>query len=260
MFESFKTPIRKVISRIIEADAINISTGILHQKTFLQFKNCCEGKEVVVCGAGPSLQQYIPIQGAVHIAVNRAFLYDKIDFDYVFSQDFEGLYMVQQELADYRPGQCVKLLGTQYGIPQKEIPESFAIKCKALRFNTDLHIYGDGYKSKFVRDIDRQPLGNMPNVGLSAMQFALFMNPDRIYIVGCDMSGGHFVNINQSDKEVNKMNKKLEKTWFENYERLLVKWKELKDFAGRFYPETEIVSINPVGLKNIFLDIYQNRE
>ena len=56
------------------------------------------------------------------------------------------------------------------------------------------------------------------------------------------------------------MNKKLEKTWFENYERLLVKWKELKDFAGRFYPETEIVSINPVGLKNIFLDIYQNRE
>ncbi len=220
-------------------------------------QNICEGKEIVVCGAGPSLQKYQPIEGAIHIAVNRAFMYEKVDFDYIFSQDYEGLYMVRNELINYRPDNCVKLLGTQYGLPEKEIPESLVIKCKARRFITDSYIYGDGFKSKFIRDIDRLPIGNMPNVGLSVMQLALFMNPVRIYIVGCDISGGHFCNPNMSEKEIKDMNKMLDKTWSENHQRLLDKWKELKDFAKIYYPDTELVSINPVGLKGIFRDIYQ---
>ena len=34
-------------------------------------------------------------------------------------------------------------------------------------------------------------------------------------------------------------------------------WKKLNFFANRYYPDTEIISINPVGLKGIFKDIYQ---
>jgi hypothetical protein len=257
MFNFIKDPIRKIVTRIIEADSINVSTCFLHQQTFSDLKNICKGKEIVVCGAGPSLQKYQPIEGAVHIAVNRAFTYEKVEFDYIFSQDYDGLRMVQNELINYRPGKCIKLLGTQYGSPKKEIPESLVIKCGARRFNTDTYIYADGYKSRFIRDIDRMPIGNMPNVGLSVMQLALFMNPSRIYIVGCDMSGGHFSNPNMSEKEIKEMNQTLDKTWSENHQRLIDKWKELRDFTKIYYPDTELVSINPVGLKGMFRDIYQ---
>ena len=34
-------------------------------------------------------------------------------------------------------------------------------------------------------------------------------------------------------------------------------WHQLKRFAQVFYPNTEIISINPVGLKGIFKDEYQ---
>ena len=34
-------------------------------------------------------------------------------------------------------------------------------------------------------------------------------------------------------------------------------WYQLKKFARVFYPDTEIISINPVGLKGIFKDEYK---
>ena len=77
------------------------------------------------------------------------------------------------------------------------------------------------------------------------MQFALFTNPKRIYIVGCDCSSGYF---NEETKEI-KPNKMLVKSW-----------KELKKFVEIYYPETEIISVNPVGLKGLFKDLYQDGE
>ena len=37
--------------------------------------------------------------------------------------------------------------------------------------------------------------------------------------------------------------------WIEGYEKL-------KTFARRYYPDTELVSVNPVGLKGVFNDVY----
>ena len=34
-------------------------------------------------------------------------------------------------------------------------------------------------------------------------------------------------------------------------------WLKLKKFAKTYYPDTEIISVNPVGLKGIFKDVYQ---
>ena len=34
-------------------------------------------------------------------------------------------------------------------------------------------------------------------------------------------------------------------------------WKELQKFAQTYYPETEIISVNPVGLRGIFTDLDQ---
>ena len=35
-----------------------------------------------------------------------------------------------------------------------------------------------------------------------------------------------------------------------------VSYARLKTFADQYYPDTEIISINPVGLKGLFKDIY----
>lgn len=237
----------------------NISTALLHQKTFLPYKNYCHGeKAIVVCGAGPTLQEYQPIEGAVHIALNRAFLYPKVAFDFVFAQDFDGIKMVQQELIEYRGNSCVKLLGKSNGGP-KEIPESLVLKCNALRFATDAYMIQSGWWSQFVLDIDSRPIGNMPNVGLSVMQFALYMNPSKIYLVGCDMSGGHFTNRNQAIEEIETEKQELEERWGKQ-EKLIAKWKECKEFASKYYPDTQIISVNPVGLKGVFKDWYQKEE
>lgn len=239
-----------------EKNAMSVSAAMLNHETFAALRNLCAGKDVVVCGAGPTLQKYQPIEGAIHIALNRAFLYDKVQFDYVFAQDWDGIKMVQQELIDYKGNNCVKLLARNFS-GAKSIPESYAIKCKAKQFVTDDYLFHNGYLSKFVNDIDSRCIGGMPNVGMSSMQFALFLNPKRLYIVGCDMSGVHFVNKNQTDKEKAAEKKELEENWKNNMKPLLAKWEEFKVFTKTFYPETEIISVNPVGLKGMFTDLYQ---
>lgn len=114
----------------------------------------------------------------------------------------------------------------------------------------------DIWKSHFVCDIDRMAIANMPNIALSAMQIVLFTNPKRIYLVGCDASAGHFVqpdSLNQCRVDKQEKDSKMAVS----SDRTIEKWKELKVFASTFYPDVEIVSINPVGLKGIFVDRYQ---
>ena len=237
-----------------------ISTAQLHRETFLPYKNYCQGiREVVVCGAGPTLNDYQPIPDAIHIAVNRAFLYEKVDFDFIFAQDFAGIRMVQEELVDYRRGECVKFLGTQ-GMKEKKIPESLIIRACALKFDTDWYIPGSGVGGQLTVDLDSKPVCNMYNVGQSVMQLALYMNPSRIYVVGCDMSGNHFATGNQTPEEIKKQEKLMQETWEKKREQLLARWKEIKEFAEVYYPDTEIVSVNPVGLKGMFRDIYQHQQ
>ena len=236
-----------------------IDTAILHKETFLPYKNLCKGeKDVVVCGAGPTLNNYKPIDGAIHIAVNRAFLYDKVNFDFIFAQDYEGINMVVDQLINYRKDNCVKFLGTQpMSDSKKVIPESLIIKAGAKKFNTDWFIPDGPINGELVVDIDKKPLCNMYNVGQSVMQLALYFNPRRIYIVGCDMSGNHFARGNQTDAQVEEQRKIMENRWTTRKKELLRRWSEIKEFAKIYYPDTEIISVNPIGLKGMFKDLYQ---
>lgn len=249
-----------LFKRYAYLDSELIETAFLHKETFLPYKNYCNGeKDVVVCGAGPTLNKYKPIEGAIHIAVNRAFLYDKVSFDFIFAQDYEGINMVEEQLINYRRDNCVKFLGTQpIGNSKKVIPESLIIKAGAKKFNTDWFIPDGPTKGKLIVDIDKKPLCNMYNVGQSVMQLALYFNPRRIYIVGCDMSGNHFARGNQTDEQVETQRKIVEHTWATKTKELLRRWSEIKEFAKIYYPDTEIISVNPVGLKGMFKDLYQD--
>lgn len=243
--------------RMFEINSRLLATAKLHENTFLPYKNYCGGvKDIVMCGAGPTLNDFKPIDDAVYIAVNRAFLFDKVKFDFIFAQDYEGINMVLEQLLDYQGNNCVKFLGTQK-VSKKIIPESYILKCNAKKFDTDWYIYEDGCKGKLVLDLESRPLCNMMNVGQSVMQLCLYMNPRRIYIVGCDMSGNHFSRGNQTEEEEKQQGILLEKTFQSKQKDLIKRWKEIRDFASLYYPDTEIISVNPVGLKGIFRDLYQ---
>jgi hypothetical protein len=69
------------------------------------------------------------------------------------------------------------------------------------------------------------------------MQFILYTHPEQIFLLGCDCSlNGHFYDQKQS-LEVGPV--------IEN-------WKRLKRFAQTYYPDTRIISVNPIGLKGVF--------
>lgn len=238
-----------------------ISGAFINHETFSPFKNFCKNKELVVCGAGPSLKDYVPIKDAVHIALNRAFLFDKVDFDFIYAQDFNGIKMIQDELAAYRPEACAKFFGTQddrnLPVYQSNIPFHLVEKCNARLFVTNYFAIDNLWESKFIYNIDSSAISTFTNVGLSVMQFALWMNPKRIYLVGIDASGNHFTQQGLSMEEKIEEEQRITAMWETDRERTRKKWEECKLFASIYYPETEIVSVNPVGLKGVFRDEYQ---
>lgn len=239
-----------------------ISSALINQSTFSPFKNFCKGKKVVICGAGPSLQNYSPIKDAVHIALNRSFLFEKVQFDFIFAQDYEGVMMVKDELRDYRKENCVKLFGKLFrdnSDVRTNFPESFILECKAKTFATDAFFSpSDLFAHPFVAEIDTRAISCGTNVAMAAMQFALYMNPAEIYIVGCDHSGGHFSNLNESETEIKASDKFLYENWKNNLNMIRQQWMNLRQFAQVYYPETKIISVNPVGLRGIFTDLEQS--
>lgn len=234
--------------------ALNVAASICNFETFGPLKACRSGEEIAICGAGPTLAQYSPIEGVKHIALNRALLYDKVHFDYFIADDWDGVKFFKDILRDY---ECEKFFGHQLGCEYiRQIPESFRIDAGAKRYYTDSYMLG-GNKSRFVCDIDKMAIGNFTNIALSAFQIALFMRPKTIYLVGCDASSsGHFVeSASSTDEEKERVLSDLNKAVA--IDSTIMKWRELKDFAQAFYPDIDIVSVNPVGLKGLFRDIYQ---
>jgi hypothetical protein len=250
--------------RLFQAIQMCISASIEHQKSFSGYKNKHNGSAIVICGAGPTLNNYEPVENAIHLALNRSFLLKKVNFDYIFCGDFRGVAHIQNELKEYKGNNCVKFFAYQNEYTAS-FPESFAIECKALRFYTDYTIslhndYGhDLSTSKMAVDILTTPLGNFWSTAFSAMQFALYTNPSKIYLVGCDCQGGHFNNINLSVDEVKIDIQNRDGAWYTNgtvNETLYSLWSGVKEFASVYYPETEIISMNPIGLRGLFKDEY----
>lgn len=240
-----------LLEDISRVQQYNLSTFAMHQRAFPQFKNVNAGKEVVVVACGPTAKDYTPIEGAVHIGVNHAIYLKTVKLDYLFLMDaFKA--RKDNEMPDYnnyRKGECVKFYGiTSFPMNATTyVPsESDAIKAGAYRYRTDnlvaMRIENNG---KFLYDISTQPLTDCGSVVFSAIQFALWTNPKRLYLVGCDCSNlGHF---NDS-----KANTDLDADYLKQG------YQQFKEFAAAYYPETEIVSINPVGLKGLFTDLVQS--
>ena len=238
--------LHKYLYEINRLNQENISTAIMHQKSFPQFKNINAGKDVVIVACGPTAADYTPIPNAVHIGVNRAFKLTNIKLNYLFIHDTGKNMEMLGELPTTEQYPCTRFYGTSNEPDAETItfPESHTIKDKSFRYRTDRIDWTGVCNSAFRYDISTQPLADFGSVVFPALQFALWTNPCRIFLVGCDCSlNGHF----HADTV---------KQWLP-LDQMLLGYNEFKRHARKFYPDTEIISINPVGLKGIFKDWYQ---
>jgi lipopolysaccharide biosynthesis glycosyltransferase len=211
----------------------------LHQQVFSKYKNVNKGKCVVLVATGPSLNDFKPINDAIYLGVNKAFQYEKVKFDYLFLQDYSG--PTPNYIDDFCKYNAKKFLGitSDYLLPQCIIPAKYGDFEGVERFC----VAHPTEKSNFTYDISTLPFGDFYSIVFPAMQFLLWTNPSKIYLVGCDCNQSGYANSNQ--KNLLYINKVIDG------------WEKMKKFAKAYYPDTEIISINPVGLKGVFKDEYQ---
>lgn len=242
----------EIVNRISLNTQRAISTAILHQKTFSEYKNKHAGETVVLVGAGPTVTKFEPIPNAKYVGLNRAYLYDKVKFDYLFTIDRAGLDTGEESFYEgFINYDCIKFIGDQnlgigYQIPQHlqglDNPSVRHYKTTANYLPEIFHL-----------DIDTCALRNSCSCSIQAMQFILFTNPKKVYVVGVDCTCSkkeHFIG--SAYDNLKKRNEDLR----ENDLNHIQSWKELKEFADTYYPETEIIVVNPVGLKGIFEEYY----
>lgn len=216
----------------------NMSAIALHKGVFEKYRNSFFSKDVVIVGCGPTSNNYKPIKGAIHIGVNRAFRNKNVKLDYLFAQDQfpEGMY----EINAY---DCVKFYGW---LPNERAREVRKVvhrihPCNFNINNVSKYILEDYVKGHWAVDLTLEPFGDFQGCIFSALQFACFGHPKNIYLVGCDCSS----SINPTLQVASS-----------NVAYQIQSWKSFKDFIEEIYPEINVISINPVGLKGLFKDVY----
>ena len=221
-------------------DSICIANEIqdVHRASFSEFRGCHKGQRVVLVGAGPALNYYSQLRETPHIGVNTAFLKPGIKLDYYFARDYSARSSWYNELKEYS---FIKFFGicewSHDGRETYQVPESIIEENHGRRFYTQVN------KKLIHCDIEHHPIMGLGSVIFGALHFALFTQPKQILLVGCDCSPtGHFDGtggIMSSDGNF----------WVNS-------WNWAKEFAARYFPSTEILSVNPVGLKGMFSDVY----
>ena len=170
--------------------------------------------------------------------MNRAIEFGKINFDYYFLAHYSD---ITAEYADkISDGSFIKFYGRYLSPKFKSwnCPDYFFDKPEAYKY------YIDSYMDDFAENLEVSPFKNGGSIAIIAFQFALWSHPKRIFLVGCDcsMNGYYNPSVNQP-------------VWA-GFNETLRSYPLLKNFASIYYPDIEIVSVNPVGLKGLFRDVY----
>lgn len=207
-----------------------------HEKAFSEFKNCHRGQSVAIIASGPSMKYYSQINNIPHIGMNASFMNPKVKLDYYFTTDYESHNPWFSKLKDY---DFIKFFG-QYSTGGYR--DRFQVSEKLMLENNARRYFQGAPSDDIPLNIEYYPMMGYYSVAFQAVTFALYTYPKKIYLVGCDCSNnGYFNGEEQHSANPPK--------WIQGYKRL-------RQFARHFYPDTEIISINPIGLKGIFKDVY----
>ena len=223
-----------------------LSVSKLHSQVFPKFKHCNAGKNITIIGCGPTIQYYKNEADYLNLALNKAVLLDNIDFEYMFCFDAnifktcpDYLEIIKQKKGTKFIG---KFLNPEFGHNFPEIKDEekyniyryYASKRNGIpslkTFEYELH-----------SDITTYPMPDYYTIAFSALRFSLWTYPDKIYLVGLDTApcGNFFDGPTRY-----------------HWKKMIEGYKKFKKFAQIYYPETEIISVNPVGLKGLFRDVY----
>lgn len=223
-----------------EVFVANIVSDV-HSKVFPKYKNINEGKDIVIVACGPTMKDYVPIENVIHIGVNKAYQNEKIKFDYLFTHDYRAVKDYIEEIIKYP---ATKFLGSNLSRDKGYLRDCII----PIKYQNDdnVNLYFTDYPRNLAYPyIERCALMDFRSIIFAATQFALYTNPRRIYLVGCDCSDcGYFDGSKQTGKS----------------SHLVYGWQKLKEYKDTYYPDTEIISINPVGLKGLFEDKYTQKD
>lgn len=209
-----------------------------HKAAFSEFKGCNRGKTVVIIATGPSMNYYTPIARVSHIGVNSSFLNENVPLDFYFL-----LHNVPEWLDKLKNCHFVKFFGVNTNSNSwDQIPEYIIEENGGRQFFTTDSIPG----TKIHTNLEYYPLMFYGSIVFPAIHFALYTHPKKLLLVGCDCAfSGHY-----DGTEFPSYTDKIQiPQWIDGY-------KEVKRFVDIHYPDTEIISINPVGLKGMFHDVY----
>jgi len=253
-FDSIKREIRKVQKgrTINELDLSFLmckanEIQAVHHDTFLPFKGIHRGQEIVIVGTGPTLQYYTPLEGAIYIGVNGAYHSERFTLDYLFVQDFDGegkdgVFYIEElkELSCKKfVGQYIKRVANTKMIAPQYVADYIGAKTYFVQ-----DYYPGRIEYRIPMNIEFYPIVDNSSTIFAAIQFALYTHPKKIYIVGCDCSyllGQHFDGTIGADM---------------HFDIVFKNWKRMSEHISIFFPDIEVVSVNPVGLTGIFQDMY----
>ncbi len=168
---------------------------------------------------------------------------------YIFLNDYNAVKPYISELENY---DCVKFCGihcnneiyehNKYLIMNQQqplfIPDSLSRQIGAQRF------YTNAQRPKIYLDISSNPLFEYYSVVFSALNFALYTQPKKIYLIGCDCAKNGYWDKSKDNKDM-------------SVEKVIDGYKTLKLFRDIYFTDTSIVSFNPIGLKGLFdEDVY----
>lgn len=213
-------------------------------KAFEEYRNAFRGKKVVIVGGGPTIKCYKPMTDAIHIGLNWGWKEDNIPLDYLFTHDGMGQFLTNPKMEDgfdkIRKKIFVGKFLDKYGAIS--FPEKFSVmNDKLIRYFAS----NEGLAQQPYQDICHHPLMDFMTVAFSAIHFALFTYPKELYLVGCDTSRTRNIYYKTENNKYDL-----------HTDFVKLGYARVKMFAELYYPDVEIISVNPIGLKGLFKDIY----
>ncbi len=220
-------------------------------KQLLQYKNINQGKDIIIYAGGPSVKYY-----------NNEFSSDKTikcgvngitalipDLNYLITEDtFIQERDVNEKLDSYIGNNCQKFYGI---LPHRRLLElnrfePFTERLKPYNIynaNATQFLISDVFKDRWAVNLETEAIGDFGGAIFSALQIMAYTKPKRIYLVGCDCTDA------ECAYPTRRKNPILHSFKIDGF-------KSFKTFATTVYPDIEIISINPIGLKGLFKDVY----
>lgn len=229
----------------LTADDIVYYTGIAnavsdtHSKTFPQFRNTNRGQGIAIFGAGPSMNFAPPVENCKTIACNRSVEFFKQgDPDYFFVHNYHGSKSIFDRILKMKSHLFFGCFINKEAYIHSSIPEQ-------LRLNDNVYKYYfvSGALGAIRAEIEHFPLADFWTVVHPAMHFALYTNPDVIYLLGCDTTDNGYANKNVLQVRI-------------DIDLMKAGYEKFREFRDVQYPNTRIVSVNPIGLRGMFEDVY----